>query len=190
MRVVSGEVRGRRLVAPKGVTTRPTSDRVRQATFNALASLGYPDDATVVDLFAGSGALGIEALSRGAAHCTFVDSDRHAIAAIEANLAATGLAGRATVVRSDVLGWLRSGGSGDRTAARADLALADPPYGFSGWHVLLASAPAPLVVVESDREVEVPPGWLLVRSKRYGVTVVEFLERRQTDSPALPSEKP
>jgi 16S rRNA (guanine966-N2)-methyltransferase len=84
MRVIAGTARGRRLVAPTGSSTRPTSDRVREATFNALGSLGVVVDATVLDLFAGSGAMGIEALSRGAAHATFVDQDRAARAAIEA----------------------------------------------------------------------------------------------------------
>ncbi len=99
MRVIAGTRGGRRLVAPDGADTRPTADRVREATFNALASLDALVDAEVVDLFAGSGAMGIEALSRGAAHATFVDDDRRAIEAVEANLAATGLADRATVVR-------------------------------------------------------------------------------------------
>ncbi len=138
MRVVAGSARGRRLEAPEGESTRPTGDRVREAVFNSLHSLGAVEDATVLDLFAGSGALGIEALSRGAAHATFVDTDRRAIGAIEANLAATGLAERATVLRADA----------DSVVARAvaegrrwDLALLDPPYAFDGWADLLAVLP-------------------------------------------------
>src|SRR4051794_27692158 len=98
MRVIAGVAKGRRLLAPEGLDTRPTGDRVREATFNALHSLGALEGATVVDLFAGSGALGIEALSRGASRATFVDADRRAIRAVEANLAATDLASQAEIV--------------------------------------------------------------------------------------------
>src|SRR5436853_535402 len=122
MRVVAGTARGRPLRAPRGDAIRPTSDRVREAIFNSLTSLGAIEGATVADLFAGTGALGIEALSRGAGHVTFVDQDREAIATIDANLAATGLAGApASVVRADVARWIA-------TAAPVDLALLDPPY--------------------------------------------------------------
>ena len=84
--MVAGSARGRRLEAPEGTTTRPTGDRVREAVFNSLHSLGAVEDASVLDLFAGSGALGIEALSRGAAEATFVDSDRRAVDLVQANL--------------------------------------------------------------------------------------------------------
>src|SRR5205814_2490034 len=106
MRVVSGSAKGRRVQAPKGTQTRPTSDRVREAVFNTLGSLGGIEGATVADLFAGSGALGIEALSRGAAHVTFVDRDRDAIATIKANLATTGFEPQGTVLINDVERWL------------------------------------------------------------------------------------
>lgn len=175
MRVISGTARGRRLVAPEGPSTRPTPDRVREATFNALGSLGAVVDATVLDLFAGSGALGIEALSRGAAHVTFVDQDRAARAAVEANLATTGLAAKATVVAGPVDRFVR--GSGDR---RWDLALIDPPYDHPDdeWIDLLDALPADLAVLESDREVEPPFGWEVLRSKRYGRTHVLIAARR------------
>jgi 16S rRNA (guanine966-N2)-methyltransferase len=88
MRVVAGELRGRKLVAPADGTTRPTTDKVREAVFNALSSLDAIVDARVADLYAGSGALGIEALSRGAAHCTFVERGRAALSAVEANITA------------------------------------------------------------------------------------------------------
>src|SRR3954453_13290953 len=97
MRVVAGTARGRRLVAPPGRDTRPTSDRVRESVFNVLHSLGAIDGASVVDLFAGSGALGIEALSRGAAHCTFVEPAPAAVTAIRTNLTTAGVAERATI---------------------------------------------------------------------------------------------
>ena len=82
MRVVAGELGGRKLVAPRGDTTRPTTDKVREAVFNSLAGMGVVEDAVVVDLYAGSGAMGIEALSRGAARCTFVERDRDALRAL------------------------------------------------------------------------------------------------------------
>ena len=172
MRVVAGSLRGRRLLAPPGPSTRPTSDRVREATFNALASLDVLRDATVLDLFAGSGALGIEALSRGAAHCTFVEQARPAIVAVRQNLDALGLSERATVVTMDVERYLSS-----NAAVAVDLALADPPYAFDGWAGLLDSVPASVLVAESDRPIEPGDGWELVRSRRYGTTHVTILRR-------------
>jgi 16S rRNA (guanine966-N2)-methyltransferase len=170
---VAGTLRGRRLLAPHGKDTRPTSDRVREAIFNALASLGLLAEAEVLDLFAGSGALGIEALSRGARHCTFVESGRAALEALRTNLADLGLTDRATVVPSAVDRILGS-------PAPADLALVDPPYSFDGWDDLLRLVPAPFVVAESDRPVDPPDGWEVVRAKRYGGTTVTFLRRQQT----------
>jgi 16S rRNA (guanine966-N2)-methyltransferase len=172
VRVVAGIARGRRLVAPKGDTTRPTSDFVREAIFNSLGSIAGLDGATVLDLFAGTGALGIEALSRGADHATFVESDRHALAALRANLATTGFDGRATVVTTDVV----------RTAPlpAVDVAFADPPYAFAAWDSLLTRLDAALVVVESDREIEPPEGLRVLRSKRYGTTVVTLISPRSS----------
>lgn len=175
LRVVAGEVGGRRLLVPPGDLVRPTSDRVREAVFNALDSLGAVDGARALDLFAGSGALGIEALSRGAAHVTFVDDDRGAVAAVRANLDAVGLADRATVVASDALAHLGRGGP-----SVVDLALVDPPYAWGGWPALLAAlagrlSPDATVVAESDREVEAPSGLQVTRQRRYGGTVVAFL---------------
>jgi 16S rRNA (guanine966-N2)-methyltransferase len=166
MRVVAGELGGRRLVAPPGRSTRPTTDRVREAMFNSLASSGLLSGALVVDLFAGSGAIGIEALSRGAARCTFVERDRAALQALDTNL---GLAARSRVVRSDAT-----------TAAAtldADLVFADPPYDFDGWERLLAATRAPLLVAEAPRAIEPPAGWEVVRARRYGRTWLTFLER-------------
>jgi 16S rRNA (guanine966-N2)-methyltransferase len=170
VRVVAGSLRGRRLQAPAGEGTRPTSDRVREAIFNALTSLGVVTDATVLDLFAGSGALGIEALSRGAQHCTFVESARPALAALRTNLETLGLGDRATVAPMEVTRFLASGPA-------ADLALADPPYAFDGWDELQRSLEAGLLVAESDRPVEPAGGWEVLRAKRYSTTHVTFLER-------------
>ena len=166
MRVVAGTAGGRKLQAPPGRDTRPTSDRVREAVFSSLESMDAVAGASVVDLFCGSGALGIEALSRGSASVTFVDNEPTAIATVKANLAATGLEG-GEVVRADAVRWL----DGD---AAYDLALVDPPYSFNGWDTLFSRLRARLVVAESDRELDVPPGWLIVRTKRYGGTVVHL----------------
>jgi 16S rRNA (guanine966-N2)-methyltransferase len=174
MRVIAGVARGRRLVAPPGATTRPTSDRVREATFNALGSLGAVVDATVLDLFAGSGALGIEALSRGAAHCTFVEADRAARAAVEANLAACGLTAEGTVVAGPAERFLADAA---RVGTRFDLALLDPPYGFEGWDDLLEGLPAGLAVGEAAAALAPPAGWDVLRSRRYGRTWVTILEQ-------------
>ena len=109
MRVIAGEKGGRRLLAPPGRATRPTSDRVREAAFSMISSLGGVEDILVWDLFAGSGAMGIEALSRGAAHATFVEQAQSACSATRANLAALGYGpGRATVICADVLAWVAS----------------------------------------------------------------------------------
>lgn len=184
MRVVAGSAKGRRLVAPGGDHTRPTADRVREAIFNSLGGLIELDGAMVVDLFAGTGALGIEALSRGAAHATFVDHDRHARRAIAANLAATQLAHLATVRGGEALALLAGLDSTpacriESTSNRADgmafdLAFCDPPYRFDRWSELLAALRAGLGVLESDRDLDLPPPWRLVRSKRYGSTVISF----------------
>ena len=124
MRVISGEFGGRKLVAPDGLATRPTTDKVRQAVFNSLGSMGVLHDATVVDLFAGSGALGIEALSRGAAHAVFVEAAKPALACLRENLTKLGLDATATVLPLRVaaaLGQLRRHGP-------FELVLCDPPW--------------------------------------------------------------
>lgn len=181
MRIVAGSARGRRIEAPAGTDVRPTTDRVREALFNALGSMGVVDGATVVDLFAGTGALGLEALSRGAAHVTFVDSDRRAVALVHRNLSALGFVDRATVVAADALAHLRG-------ASPVDLALCDPPYAFDRWDDLFGLVRAGVVVVESDREVEPPAGWRLARSKRYGSTFVTIASAAPPDLSSATSE--
>ena len=184
MRVIAGDNGGRRLVAPPGRATRPTSDRVREAVFSMLESsmldgsliggageraLGTLEGATVWDLFAGSGAMGIEALSRGAAHVTFVEQARSAVSAVRANLAALGYGPeRSTIVAADVLNWVRP------EQAKVDLVMADPPYAWQGWDVLLVRLEhlRPLVLAETGADLGLPPGWQSLRAKRYGGTVV------------------
>ena len=173
MRVVAGELRGRRIVAPDAGPTRPTTDKVREAVFNALASIDVVVGARVLDLYAGSGALGIEALSRGAAHCTFVERDRAAVGAIRQNLAALGLGDRSRVVVADAM--IAAAG------IDADLAFADPPYDFDDWPRLARVVSASLLVAEAAAAVPAPDGWVSGRVKRYGRTWVTFLHRDDRD---------
>jgi 16S rRNA (guanine966-N2)-methyltransferase len=156
-------------VAPPGVRTRPTSDRVREAIFGALRSRGIVDGASVLDLFAGSGALGVEALSQGAERATFVDSDRAARQAVRRNLEACGFLDRAAIVGVPAQRFLAR-----LEDERFDLAFCDPPYAFAGWDPLLAALPAAFVVIESDGPVAVPDRLELVREGRYGGTWVGF----------------
>jgi 16S rRNA (guanine966-N2)-methyltransferase len=186
LRVVGGEARGRRLMVPPGGRARPTRTLVREAVFDMLASQGGVEGVRVADLFAGSGALGIEALSRGAAHATFVEADRRAVATIQANLAVLGVAAsRGRAVCCDVATWCRATGA----AGSYDLVLCDPPYSFDGWDGLLADLgplvlPGGLVVVEAGAAVEIPSGWVSVRSRSYGASVVSLVGPAGQPSPS------
>ena len=173
MRIIAGSAKGRSLVAPDGQTTRPTSGRVREAVFNSLFSLGGVDGLTVVDLFAGTGAYGLEALSRGASHATFVERDRLALDALRDNIDALGFEAEATVVAGDAQRW----GGGRSAADPFDLAFCDPPYDFEDWPALLEVVPASQCVAESRREIEVPALWSVLRTRRYASTLVTLLER-------------
>jgi 16S rRNA (guanine966-N2)-methyltransferase len=176
MRIVGGSLGGRVLRAPPGAATRPTSEKVREAIFNIL-----PDvvGTHVLDLFAGSGALGIEALSRGAAHATFVDFGKQPLQIIRGNLKELGLDPRATVVNGDAVAAAARPGP-----APWDLVFIDPPYA-SDLAIRAAQALAHLavgatIVIEHDRR-HAPPEHLgsLVRSdeRRYGDTLVSFYQR-------------
>lgn len=153
MRVIAGTHRGRRLAAPAGTETRPTADRAREAVFSIL---GPVDDVAVLDLFAGSGAMGIEALSRGASHAVFVDRDPKAVACITRNLTELGLLDRARVVRRD---W-RAALAAERATGRTyGLCLIDPPYSvFSRIGTAIADALAPIIPPGGRVVVEGPAG--------------------------------
>ena len=175
-RIVAGTAGGRRLEVPPGDRTRPTSDRAREALFGTLAALVHLDGARVLDLYAGSGAVGLEAVSRGAAAALLVDADARAAATARANAAALGLADRVTVRRDRV----------DRVLAAApdggpyDVVFADPPYALPAAEldVILATAAgngwiapgAVLAVERSSRDAG--PGWpdgvLPIKARRYG----------------------
>jgi 16S rRNA (guanine966-N2)-methyltransferase len=177
VRVIGGRSRGRRLLARLPAGVRPTSDRVREAIFDILGSRGGVEGLRVVDLFCGSGAMGIEALSRGAAEVTFVDRDPDALAATEKNLAAVGQpdeagGGVTTLVRAELPGWLTG-------AKRVDLALCDPPYDFDRWDELLTALAADVAVLESSSPIDLPEGWMAARSRRYGGTLVTVAQQTE-----------
>jgi 16S rRNA (guanine966-N2)-methyltransferase len=174
MRVVAGAYGGRRLAAPDGSATRPTSDRVREALFSVLGTSVH--GARVLDLFAGSGALGIEALSRGAASAVFVDRAPRAIGAVRANLAALGI--DADVRRIEARAWLRTASA--RSEAY-DLVFLDPPYRRAaelgrelseGLTAVLA--PGARVVTESDRRDPLELDLPVADERRYGDTVIRI----------------
>ena len=174
MRVVAGMYGGRRLVAPPGEVTRPTSDRVREALFSVLGA--SVQGARVLDLFAGSGALGIEALSRGAASAVFVDRAPRAIAAVQANLAALGIA--AEVRRIEARAWLRTA---SMRGEAYDLVFLDPPYRRAGElgrelsdGLAAVLAPGGRVVTESNRRDPLELKLPLLDERRYGDTVIRI----------------
>jgi 16S rRNA (guanine(966)-N(2))-methyltransferase RsmD len=174
MRVIAGEWGGRRLQAPAGAATRPTSDRVREALFSILGD--RVAGARVLDLFAGSGALGIEALSRGAGSAVFVDDAPAAIKAIRANLEALSLP--ADVRRTDALRFLGAA-SGD--GAQYDLVFLDPPYRLADTLADRLSealpavlAPGAVAVAESDRRAPLALDLPLFDERRYGDTLIRI----------------
>lgn len=188
MRIVAGQLGGRVLRAPAGAATRPTSERVRQAVFNILGA--PPPGTRVLDLFAGSGAMGIEALSRGADDATFVDAGRPALAALRANLVDLGVSDRARVVPGDALTFVR------RAPAEPTWrwVFVDPPYRTELARQILDAlgdggclTGDAIVVVEHDRRN--PPAdshGSLVRtdSRKYGDTVIAMFQRRAEATPA------
>ncbi|GIU87238.1 MAG: methyltransferase [Acidimicrobiia bacterium] len=186
-RVIGGTARGRRLAVPPGTDVRPTKDVVREALFSALDARGRVAGAAVLDCYAGSGALAIEALSRGARVAVLVEQDPRAADAIERNLDALGLRDRARLVRADVLRAIAGAAPAE---APFDLVFVDPPYVTtdadvgallgaivgSGW-----CAPGALVVLErpASAHVGAPPGVGIPWERRFGDTLVAFLERTE-----------
>ena len=172
MRIIAGSRRGHGIAAPKGEATRPTADRVRESAFNLI---GPVDEMAVLDLFAGSGAMGLEALSRGAASCVFVESSREACRAIDANLEKLRLHG--TVLCQDALRAL----SAERRTY--DLVLCDPPYGYAQGdrlapHLARVLAPDGVLVYETAAREQPEVEGLAVRtSRRYGSARLTLFER-------------
>lgn len=176
MRVVGGTLSGRTVKAPPGHDTRPTSARVREALFNLLAARTAFGGAAVLDLFAGSGALAFEALSRGAAHATLVERHGPTLAVAKANAASLGLASAVRTVRADALVFLRR-----PPAGAFSLAFADPPYSLAGTPDLPALvrphlAPGALFALEHDTRHDFSGAPGLVLTRAYGQTVVSLFE--------------
>jgi 16S rRNA (guanine966-N2)-methyltransferase len=181
MRIIAGRHRARSLEAPLGPAVRPTSDRAREALFDILAHGRFADrpvfeEARVLDAFAGTGAFGLEALSRGAAQASFIENDRTALAALRANIAALGEEKRAAVLPFDAL-------HPPRASAPCALAFLDPPYGEDLAAPALAAlagalwlAPGALVVVETAArgKLDLPPGFSLLDERRYGAARLVF----------------
>ena len=184
MRIVSGRFRGKAISAPPGGTTRPTGDRARQAVFNVLEHAAWSpglEGRRVIDLFAGSGALGLEAMSRGAAFCLFVETDEAARGAIRDNMEALGLFGAARVHRRDATDLGRRPAS---TGPAFDLAFLDPPYDRGLGERALAGlaaggwlAPGALAVFERGADEADPdlPGFERLDARDYGAARVLFL---------------
>lgn len=179
MRVIAGSRKGHKLAAPRGLDTRPTSDRVRENVFNLV---GPVDGARVLDLFAGSGALGIEALSRGATSAVFVEHDPEAVRTIERNLDKLRLTG-ARVVHGDAV---RAIAQEAAAGAKYDLVLVDPPYGMLpeiqprlARHLPSLVAADGVLVVETDSRTEPELPLAIRTSRKYGQTRVTLFEARQ-----------
>lgn len=185
MRIISGSMRGLTLASvgkgDEGAHLRPTSDRVRESIFNVLAGGAYCDpvqDKVVLDLFAGTGALGFEALSRGAAQVTFVDDGIKARSLIRNNIDLTRTQGKTKLLRRDATKL------GERLGPLAQLVFLDPPYGMALGEKAVASAlagqwiaPGAVIVWEEARPPTIPAGLRLLDQRKYGDTIVSFLER-------------
>ena len=179
MRITAGEWRGRKLTAPEGDDVRPTSDKVRQAVFNILGGYGLPGDAAVLDGFCGTGALGLEALSRGARFCVFMDNSKESLSFTRRNVIAAGADERSLLLQRDVL----KPGARPATVEVAGLLFLDPPYRKSlagqalaalaegGW---LAAEAVCVVECESGLAAPLPPGFALLDDRSYGGTRVLF----------------
>ena len=182
MKIIAGNHKGRKLASLPGKTTRPTSGKVREAIFSIVAD--RIEDAAILDLFAGTGAFGLEAISRGASHAVFIDSDRKGIEVIRKNITACGENDRSTVLAADVAGGLRrlalSGGT-------FDLVFMDPPYNRQAVQPALESLAASgilargaIVAIEHDKNEKIPEDIVdmeVTDRRKYGKTLVTFMKR-------------
>ncbi|MGB7159359.1 MAG: 16S rRNA (guanine(966)-N(2))-methyltransferase RsmD [Tepidisphaeraceae bacterium] len=188
MRIIAGEFRGRRLLPPEGDTTRPITDRVKQSLFDILTPL-IPD-AIVYDCFAGTGSMGLECLSRGAAQSTFFEADRSAAKRLEKNIATLGVGERSKVVQGDLFKWFDAGSDADKNAG-ADLIFLDPPYRFlvekpqalqrlaeraASHHLALEG----IVILRRDAKDRIElPALERYDLREYGSMAIEFLRRSE-----------
>jgi len=180
MRLTGGTDRGRKLKAPRGLRTRPTAAKIREAIFNIL---GPPPDGAVLDLFAGTGALGMEALSRGASHAVFIERDRNALVALRHNLRDLALAGRSTVIGADVRTGLRRLAASVGREEKFAWVFMDPPYANETESILAELTELSLlsgcavVIIEHDKRHRPPPsvgGLFLTNHREYGDTELSF----------------
>jgi 16S rRNA (guanine966-N2)-methyltransferase len=187
MRVITGTLGGRTLRRPADRSFRPTTDRVKESIFNILAHRFALDGARVSDLFAGSGALGIEALSRGAAHAVFVEASRDSLRVLRANIATLGIEARCSIVEGRAEDFAR------RTRERFDVILADPPYAFDGREHLIDAvmsagllAHAGVLVFEHAADVGIQPGasWSVTDRRDFGTTAVSFIRHNGASDPS------
>lgn len=174
VRIISGTAKGRRILAPKGIRIRPTSDRVKEAIFNTISSMVNNSD--FLDMFAGTGNIGIEALSRGANRCTFVDQSPHAIKFIKTNLANLAFEDRSRIIKAD------AEKAPDILGDHYDIIFLDPPYGcnlvipvLKKLNLLLKEAG--IVIVETESKIELPSQcdlFRLIKVSKYGDTQVGY----------------
>lgn len=181
LRIISGELKGKRLFSPKGIKIRPTADRIRENIFNILSSRIL--NSVVLDLFAGTGALGIEALSRGASFAIFIDTDNDALSVIGKNIAACGLQGRIQIIRADIV---KNNIAPNNRLPPVNLVFMDPPYNnnlikpalinLSSSRLLQKNS---LIIIEHALEETLPEFFLEYKisdQRRYGKTLVSFLD--------------
>lgn len=182
MRVITGSARGRKLFAPEGLDVRPTTDKVKEAVFSAVQF--DLEDALVLDLFAGSGQMGIEALSRGAARCVFIDNSQRAIRAINENLRATGFERQSEVVSRDSYDYIK------HTSKTFDIIILDPPYRYNHIANILPFAAKKvsdkgIIICEYEKEADIPPtpdGMIMKKTYKYGkISVTIFRKPLEED---------
>ena len=172
MRVISGSAKGRKLVVPSGDHVRPTKDRVKEAIFNSLHSYGLVENRSFLDLFSGTGSLGIEALSRGAKSVVFVDHHAEAIDCIILNVEKLNYDSTSKIIKTDALSFLERDDY-------FDVALLDPPYKYEHWGTLLKRVNAHSIVIESSEQVTLESDWEIIKSQKYGQTNLLIASRQR-----------
>ncbi|HJM99887.1 MAG TPA: 16S rRNA (guanine(966)-N(2))-methyltransferase RsmD [Acidimicrobiales bacterium] len=165
MRIVAGTARGRKLTVPSNSKIRPTKDRVREAIFNSLHSHGLVEDLRYLDLFAGTGSLGLEALSRGANSVVFVDNNELSINTITHNLQMLEFDSKAEVRHQDAVMYLKE-------KRDFDVAILDPPYEFGLWNQLLSQIKSKVVVIETSQIIALDASWSVIKEQNYGQSKV------------------
>ena len=176
IRIVAGAAKGRKIKVPENAKVRPTTDRAREAVFNSLYSLGAPENQRVLDLFAGSGAMGLESLSRGADFVTFVDYSKDSIKTVHENLNTLEFTERAELVRFDSLTYLKT----EYPKQSYDLVFLDPPFAFTEWDSMLnLLKESSILVIESNREIETDKNlWKVAKSAKYSSTYIKVCIRK------------